>query len=122
MQSVTNGNASTSRTKERELPSMPTVRTSIYDFGDDEIRRAFSFAANWAWFQQPGKTIFADRLYQEASTEDVDADLAESAMRFLDAHGFVVHINKMKWVIRKQFSSDLVDAACIAVAREKIGR
>lgn len=99
---------------------MPVARASIYEFADDDIRKAFNFASGWQWFQQPGKTIFADRLYLETSLERVDADLAEATMRFLDHHGFVVHVNRMKWLIRKPFPRDLVDAACIAVAREKL--
>ena len=105
-----------------ELATLPSARTSIFEFSDTEIRKAFEFASSWSWFQQPGRSIFADRLYLQASRSDVDADLAEAVMRFLNLHGFVVSVSKLKWVVRKPFSSDLVDAACVAVAREKIAK
>lgn len=105
-----------------ELATLPSARTLIFEFSDTEIRKAFEFASAWPWFQQPGRSIFADRLYLQASRSGVDADLAEAAMRFLDMHGFCVAVSKLKWVVRKPFSSDLVDAACVAVAQEKITR
>lgn len=105
-----------------ELATLPSARTSIFEFSDTEIRKAFEFVSAWPWFQQPGRSIFADRLYLQANRSGIDADLAEAAMRFLDMHGFIVAMSKLKWVVRKPFTSDLIDAACIAVAREKIAR
>lgn len=103
------------------IRSLPATRSNISEFPDADVRKVFASLSHWSWFHQPGKSIFADRLYLWAGRADVDADLADAAMRFLGIYGFVVSTSKLKWAVRKPFTSDLVDAACIAVAREKIG-
>jgi hypothetical protein len=103
-----------------EESALMMARASITEYPDDEVRRALEFASKFSWFQQPGRTLFADRLYQEAAKFGVDADLADALMRFFERYGVVLLISKFKWVIRKSFTSDLVDAGCVVVAKEKL--
>lgn len=101
---------------------LPIERASIEEFTDNDIRKAFVFVSSWSWFQSPGRSIFADRLYLAANKAAIEADLADAVMRFLCKHGFVVAVGKLKWAVRRSFTPDLIDAACIAVGREKLAK
>jgi len=100
--------------------SLPIDRTEIVEFADKDIRKAFKFVASWSWFQNPGRSIFADRLYLAANKSNVEADLADAVMRFLCKHGFIVVVGRLKWAVRRSFTAELVDAACVAVGQEKL--
>ncbi len=106
----------------KQARSLPVDKLEIEEFADEDVRRGFGFAASWSWFQSPGRSIFADRLYLAANKAGVEADLADALMRFLCRYGFVVLVGKLKWAVRRPFTADLVDAACVAVGRENFAR
>jgi hypothetical protein len=92
-------------------------RKRLSQFSTSEARAALNLLADpngerSGTCVEIGASIFGSTLYRIGAACDLNADLLDAAMHFLERYGFVVETGRLKWVVRKPLTAEDVEEAC----------